>query len=122
MLILPGDENSRSAGSFFKNPVLSGADFEALRGRAAERGLQVPSYPALEARKKVSAAWLVENSGFPKGYAKNAVGLSRKHALAIVNRGEATAADIIAFKNEIQQRVHETWGIELQPEPVLLGF
>jgi UDP-N-acetylmuramate dehydrogenase len=122
MLIVPGDENSRSAGSFFKNPVLSPADFEALRRRAAERGLQVPSYPALEARKKVSAAWLVENSGFPKGYANGAVGISRKHALAIVNRGKATATDVIALKDEIQLHVYETWGIKLEAEPVLLGF
>ena len=56
--------------------------------------LEVPSYPALEARRKVSAAWLVEHSGFAKGYTRGAVGISRKHALAIVNRGGATAADL----------------------------
>jgi UDP-N-acetylmuramate dehydrogenase len=84
--------------------------------------LQIPSYPALEARNKVPAAWLVEHSGFSKGYGNGAVGISRKHALAIVNRGGARASDVIAFKNQIQQRVLQTWGIELEPEPVLVGF
>jgi UDP-N-acetylmuramate dehydrogenase len=122
MLLTPGDEDCRSAGSFFKNPVLSGAQFDDLRRRAAERGLEVPSYPALETQKKVSAAWLVEHSGFSKGYQRGRVGLSRKHALAIVNRGGATAAEVVALKDEIQGRVREVWGIVLEPEPVLVGF
>lgn len=122
MLITPGDEDCRSAGSFFKNPVPSAAEYESLHKRARERGLEIPSYPALNAYRKVSAAWLVENSSFPKGYKRGAVGISRKHALAIVNRGGAKAADIIALKDEIQQRVKEAWGIELQPEPVFVGF
>jgi UDP-N-acetylmuramate dehydrogenase len=122
MLITPGDEDCRSAGSFFKNPVLPDAEYQSLHQRAQERGLQVPNYPALSAHRKVSAAWLVENSGFPKGYRRGPVGISRKHALAIVNRGGAKAADIIALKNEIQQKVGDVWGIELQPEPVFVGF
>ncbi len=122
MLITPGDEDCRSAGSFFKNPVLAEAEHHALRRRAQGLGLQVPSYPALDAHHKVSAAWLVENSGFKKGYTRGPVGISRKHALAIVNRGGAKAADIIALKNEIQQGVGEKWGIQLQPEPVFVGF
>lgn len=122
MLIVPGDEDSRSAGSFFKNPVLSSEAFDELARRAAARGLKLPSYPALEAQKKVSAAWLVEHSGFAKGFGDGAVGISRKHALAIVNRGGARAADVLALKNQIQQRVQETWGIKLETEPVLVGF
>jgi UDP-N-acetylmuramate dehydrogenase len=122
MLISPGDPDSRSAGSFFKNPVLSGAQHEELVRRAAERTLQVPSYPALSQQHKISAAWLVENSGFKKGYGNGRVGISNKHALAIVNRGGATAADIVALKDEIQARVEQTWGIRLEPEPVLVGF
>ena len=86
------------------------------------RGLQIPSYPALESQKKISAAWLVEHSGFGKGYDDGRVGLSRKHALAIVNRGEATADDILALKGHIQERVEEIWGIRLEPEPVFVGF
>lgn len=122
MLITPGDEDARSAGSFFKNPVLSDAEYQALAERAAARKLEVPSYPALQSQRKISAAWLVEQSGFHKGYTRGAVGISRKHALAIVNRGGATAADIMALKDEIQQRVMDTFGIRLQPEPVFVGF
>ena len=122
MLITPGDEDCRSAGSFFKNPILSRAGHEELAKRAAARGMQVPVYPALEAQKKVSAAWLVEHSGFARGYTTGHVGISRKHALAIVNRGDATAAEIVALKDTIQQRVEEIWGIRLQPEPVFVGF
>jgi UDP-N-acetylmuramate dehydrogenase len=122
MLITPGDEDCRSAGSFFKNPVLSTDQFDQLTRRAMAKGLQVPSYPALDAQRKLSAAWLVEHSGFSRGYSSGQVGISRKHALAIVNRGEATAADILGLKDHIQQRVEEIWGIHLEPEPVFVGF
>jgi UDP-N-acetylmuramate dehydrogenase len=126
MLIVPGDEDCRSAGSFFKNPVLSEAQFKDLAERAAAKGLEIPSYPALEARHKVSAAWLVEHSGFSKGYAVGAVGISNKHALALINRGdargEAKASDIVVLKDEIQRGVQEAWGILLEPEPVFVGF
>jgi UDP-N-acetylmuramate dehydrogenase len=122
MLITPGDEDARSAGSFFKNPVLSTHEFEALREKAAARRLEIPNYPALASQRKVSAAWLVEQSGFSKGYRKGHVGISRKHALAIVNRGGATAAEVLALKDEIQNRVAQQWGIQLEPEPVFVGF
>lgn len=122
MLITAGDPNSRSAGSFFKNPVLTSAQFDDLLRRARERNLQVPSYPALSQQKKISAAWLVENSGFTRGYVKGRAGISSKHALALVNRGDATAAEIAALRDEIQQRVEQQWGIKLEPEPVLVGF
>jgi UDP-N-acetylmuramate dehydrogenase len=122
MLITPGDEDCRSAGSFFKNPMLSPQQYDDLAARAKAKGLQIPSYPALDAQRKVSAAWLVEYSGFSKGYRSGRVGISRKHSLAIVNRGEATADDILALKDHIQQRVEELWGIHLKPEPVFVGF
>jgi len=122
MLIIPGDPDSQSAGSFFKNPVLSEEQHEDLKQRAAARGLTVPSYPALETRKKVSAAWLVERSGFAKGFGSERVGIATRHALAIVNRGGATAAEVIALKEQIQQRVEAIWGIRLEPEPVMVGF
>jgi len=122
MLITAGDDDCRSAGSFFKNPILSSDQYEHLTARATAKNLQIPSYPALEAQKKVSAAWLVEHSGFSRGFGSGPVGISRKHALAIVNRGNATAADIVAFKEAIQQRVQEIWGIFLEPEPVFVGF
>jgi UDP-N-acetylmuramate dehydrogenase len=122
MLLTPGDEDCRSAGSFFKNPVLAPDQYTELTRRAKIKGLQVPSYPALDAQRKVSAAWLVEHSGFSKGYNTGRAGISRKHALAIVNRGDATAADILGLKEHIQQRVEELWDIHLEPEPVFVGF
>jgi len=122
MLIVPGDEDCRSAGSFFKNPVLSEAQFQELAARAASKGLKIPSYPALDAQKKVSAAWLVEHAGFSKGYAAGAAGISNKHALALINRGDAKASDIVELKDKIQRGVQEAWGILLEPEPVFVGF
>jgi UDP-N-acetylmuramate dehydrogenase len=122
MLITPGDPDCLSVGSFFKNPVLSEVQHEDLKQRAAARGLTLLSYPALETRKKVSAAWLVERSGFAKGFGFGRVGISTRHALAIVNRGAATAADVLALKEQIQHRVEEIWGIRLEPEPVMVGF
>ena len=122
MLIVAGDEDCQSAGSFFKNPVLSESQHEDLKRRAAARGLIVPSYPALITHKKVSAAWLVERSGFTKGYGYGRVAISSKHALAIVNRGGATSAEVGALKDQIQHRVKEIWGILLEPEPVMVGF
>ncbi len=122
MLIVPGDPDCRSAGSFFKNPVLADEQLGELKKRASSKGLTIPTYPALEQRHKISAAWLVEYSGFARGYDAGHVGISHKHALAIVNRGGATAADVLALKEEIQHRVEVIWGVKLEPEPVFLGF
>ena len=122
MLIVAGDPDCQSAGSFFKNPVLSEPQHEALQKRAAAKGLTLPSYPALEKNRKVSAAWLVEKSGFARGHSFGHVAISSKHALAIVNRGGATAAEVLALKDQIEQRVEEIWGVRLQPEPVMVGF
>jgi UDP-N-acetylmuramate dehydrogenase len=122
MLIVPGDDDCRSAGSFFKNPVLTENQFKELAERALAQGLEIPSYPALDSQHKVSAAWLVEHSGFAKGYAAGAAGISRKHALALINHGEAHASDIVALKDEIQKAVQRAWGILLEPEPVFVGF
>jgi len=122
MLLLPGDDDCRSAGSFFKNPVITQPEFEALDERLRSRGLVLPSYPAGEDMRKLSAAWLVEQAGFAKGYCRGGAAISRRHALAIVNRGGATAAEIVALKDEIQTRVLAAFGIQLQPEPVFLGF
>jgi UDP-N-acetylmuramate dehydrogenase len=122
MLIVAGDPDCQSAGSFFKNPVLSQQQHDDLQKRAAAKGITLPSYPALEKSRKVSAAWLVEKSGFARGYGFGHVGISSKHALALVNRGGATAADVLALKDQIQQRVEEIWGVHLEPEPVMVGF
>jgi UDP-N-acetylmuramate dehydrogenase len=102
--------------------MLTEEQHEELKKRASGRGLTVPSYPALETRKKVSAAWLVERSGFTKGFGFGHVGISSKHALAIVNHGGATAAEVLALKDQIQHRVEEVFGVLLEPEPVMIGF
>ena len=121
MLIVEGDPDCHSAGSFFKNPVLTEQQHAELTRLASTKGLKVPSYPALEKNHKVSAAWLVEHSGFTRGYTLGHAGISTKHALALVNRGGATANEIVALKAQIQRRVEEKWGVKLEPEPVFVG-
>lgn len=123
-LLISGDEDSRSAGSFFKNPVVTGEEASRIRALAEGRSpaTTLPTYPAGNGKVKLPAAWLVEQSGFSKGSTRGPVGLSRKHALAIVNRGGATADDIMAFKNDIQKKVLDLWGVRLEPEPVFVGF
>jgi len=122
MLIVPGEEDARSAGSFFKNPLVPRALVDELTQRCATRGWALPSYSAGDGQRKLPAAWLVEHAGFAKGYTSGRAGISRKHALAIVNRGGATAAEIISLKDAIQQRVFDEFGIQLEPEPVCVGF
>ena len=124
MLLVEGDEDCRSAGSFFKNPIVSPAEADRIEALAQRRvpDKTLPRYPAADGQVKLAAAWLVEQSGFPKGYSLGPVGISRKHSLAIVNRGGATAKDILALKDAIQKKVFDLWGVSLQPEPVFVGF
>ncbi len=119
MVINPKDINTKSAGSFFKNPIVSKEKF----GEMSEKfGAALPNYPFNENSVKIPAAWLIEQSGFRKGYKKGRAGLSTKHTLAIVNLGKATAKDILALKDEIQSKVKEKFDVELKPEPVFVGF
>lgn len=127
MLIVPGDEDCRSAGSFFKNPLVSGDEAGRIEALARQRvpDKPLPRFPAPQeedGKVKLSAAWLVEQSGFHKGFSLGPVGISRRHALAIVNRGGAAARDILALKDAIQKKVFELWGVTLHPEPVFVGF
>lgn len=122
MLIVEGDPDAQSAGSFFKNPVVSENQLQEVAARPATKGLAVPHFPGPNHRVKISAAWLVEHAGFARGFARGNVGISSKHALAIVNRGGASAAEVIALQQEIRERVAEAFGIELTPEPVFVGF
>lgn len=117
MVIDRDDPNSRSAGSFFKNPVVENAVFEEIMTRHAD----VPHFVFGE-KVKIPAAWLIENAGFTKGFTLGRAGISSKHTLALINRGGATAAEIVALKNRIQTAVLEQFGIELCPEPVFIGF
>jgi len=120
MLIVEGDPDSHSAGSFFKNPQVTPYIFQQVSSKAD--GKPVPNWPGTNSLVKLSAAWLIEQAGFHKGYTKGPVAISSKHTLAIVNRGGAKAADVLALKEEIQRRVRNEWGIELTPEPVMVGF
>jgi len=122
MLITPDDEDSRSAGSFFKNPILTMAEYDRIASLPLCREQKPPKYPAEEGYVKISAAWLVERAGFHKGYGEGRVGISRKHSLAIVNRGGALAAEIVQLKNKVQESVFQAFGVRLHPEPVFVGF
>jgi UDP-N-acetylmuramate dehydrogenase len=124
MVIDPEDPDSVSAGSFFTNPILESADFESLGRRAAERlGAEArpPRFPERDGRVKTSAAWLIERAGFSKGYGEGNVGISAKHTLALVNRGGGTTAELVALAREIAGGVRMAFGVELRPEPTLVG-
>lgn len=119
MVVDPGDPESRSAGSFFTNPIVdppTRAAFEARLG-----GATYPSWPADGGHTKLAAGWLIERAGFEKGYTRGRVGISHKHALALVNRGGGTATELLALAREIQDGVRDRLGIELHPEPIIVG-
>ncbi|HVP38733.1 MAG TPA: UDP-N-acetylmuramate dehydrogenase [Candidatus Saccharimonadales bacterium] len=144
MLLEPGDPDSRSAGSFFKNPVVSAADCARIEsaagpglpryavngttseapagahGTAPAAGAPTPSAPS-PSLFKLPAAWLIERSGFARGHTRGRAGISSKHALAIVNRGGATAAEILELAREIRGGVEAKFGVRLEPEPILVG-
>jgi UDP-N-acetylmuramate dehydrogenase len=127
MVIVPDDPDCRSAGSFFKNPVIARSEFARLEESARAQGVlrdgeRAPSFEAGEERVKVPAAWLIERAGFQKGYSQGRVGISSKHALAIVNRGGGTAQEVLELVEEMRQRVLQTFDVTLAPEPVFVGF
>ncbi|MFL6466549.1 MAG: UDP-N-acetylmuramate dehydrogenase [Pyrinomonadaceae bacterium] len=120
MVIDGADPNSRSAGSFFKNPVVQATVLTQIADK-----LMIPTVPHFrfnDTEVKIPAAWLIENAGFSKGYVHGNAGISSNHSLAIINRGGASAKEIISLKNEIQSAVGEKFDIELQTEPVFVGF
>ena len=122
MLFEEADPDSRSAGSFFKNPLVNRAAYEAITERCGRKGVRVPGFAQPDGRMKLPAAWLVEHSGIVKGFQLGPVAVSTKHALALVNRGGATAADLLRLKELIQAKVSENFEIELETEPVFVGF
>jgi UDP-N-acetylmuramate dehydrogenase len=113
------DEDARSVGSFFMNPVIAAADRDRL---AALTGGEVPARALAAGLVRVPAAWLIERAGWARGDALGPVGISTKHPLAIVNRGGARAADIVRFAVGVKRRVADRLGVWLQPEPVFVGF
>jgi|SRR6185437_9385679 len=118
MFIVAGDPDCRSAGSFFKNPIISAEHYARI---AAKEAVEVPKYPAGEDAVKIPAAWLLERAGFHKGFAMGEAGISTRHTLALVNRGSAKAADILALRDRIVAEVEARFGIRLEPEPVVVG-
>lgn len=117
MLIVPGDADCRSAGSFFRNPVVTDAHYARI---AAEFAVPVPRYPAGEGHVKLPAAWLLDQAGFHKGYTLGSAGISTRHTLALINRGHASAHDILTLRDQITAAVEEKFQIHLEPEPVWL--
>ncbi len=126
MLLVEGDPDSRSAGSFFKNPSVTQEVAERVRQIAASSGVSARVFPAGEGRVKIPAAWLIEQAGFAKGYRMGAAGISSRHTLALVNfgdgRGGATAKEILALAERISDAVEAKFGIRMEMEPVLVGF
>ncbi len=128
MLLAADDPDSRSAGSFFKNPIVPAAKVPGLAAIADCHPDEVPQFPAgsayspADAMVKLSAAWLIELAGFKKGFSLGHAALSTKHVLAIVNRGGASASEIIALRDTIVAAVHAKTAIRLEQEPVMLGF
>jgi UDP-N-acetylmuramate dehydrogenase len=120
MVIDPADPDSRSVGSFFMNPQLTQQEFGTLVDvwKKIGDGSRVAGY-AFPGGMKVPAGWLVEHAGFEKGFTRNGVGISRSHALALVNRGGTTNA-LIDLAEEIRRRVREKFGIRLEYEPVVV--
>jgi UDP-N-acetylmuramate dehydrogenase len=121
MLLVPGESDCRSAGSFFKNPVVPLAQLEFLSWGSGIEESEIPRFPASDGTVKVPAAWLLERAGFHKGYALGEAGISTRHTLALINRGQAQARDILALRDRIQETVESRFGIVLTPEPVWVG-
>jgi UDP-N-acetylmuramate dehydrogenase len=124
MLLVDGDPDCRSAGSFFKNPVVSSAQVRAI---ARSSGREPPRFPAGSGeesvgRVKVPAAWLIEQAGFAKGHVLGRAGVSSRHPLALINRGGASAEDVLALAGQIRGAVEARLGVHLEMEPVMVGF
>lgn len=118
------DENGRSCGSFFLNPMISESDFDQLRQRLETDtpGIEIPRYPQSDGSVKLPAAWLIEQAGLRKGHRAGHVGLSTKHALCIVAHEGATSSEIREFARFVKTTVFQRLGVELHPEPRFVGF
>jgi UDP-N-acetylmuramate dehydrogenase len=126
MVIDPADPERRTAGSFFTNPVVHDAVAEQVVARALEMGAatdaaDVPRWPAGAGTTKLAAGWLIERAGIAKGWRVGPVGVSSRHALALVHHGDGHTRDLLHLALEVRARVSERFGVWLRPEPVLLG-
>jgi UDP-N-acetylmuramate dehydrogenase len=124
MLLVDGDPDCRSAGSFFKNPVVSEDLLQKIAARSASAPPRFPAGPGAEnaGRVKIPAAWLIEQAGFAKGYTMGNAGISTRHTLALINRGGACAAEILALAEKIRAAVETQFGLRLEIEPERVGF
>jgi UDP-N-acetylmuramate dehydrogenase len=119
MVIDPGDPNRRSAGSFFMNPVVPAAEAARIAARAAPA--EMPQWPAGAGLVKLAAGWLIERAGIVKGLRRGAVGVSSRHALALVHHGGGTTAALLALARDVREAVRARFGVTLEAEPVLVG-
>jgi UDP-N-acetylmuramate dehydrogenase len=127
MLVRADDPNRRSVGSFFTNPILGVAEAEVVGRRAVAVGEiaaadQMPRWPTGDGRVKLSAGWLIERAGWPKGARRGTVGVSSGHALALVHHGGGTTADLLALARAIEESVKARFGVTLVPEPTFVGL
>jgi UDP-N-acetylmuramate dehydrogenase len=119
MVLDTTDPDTYSVGSFFMNPIVTAGDRERV---ASAAGVSAPGFPLPDGRVKIPAAWLIEHAGFQRGDADGPVSISTKHTLALVNRGGATARDVLRLAARIKRRVSDRFGVPLRPEPVFAGF
>ena len=121
MLVIPGDPNRHSAGSFFMNPILETAAADAVAARAGGETAGMPRWPVGDGRVKLSAGWLIERAGFGRGTRRGPVGISSAHALALVHHGGGTTAALLALAQEVAGTVEARFGVTLVPEPTFVG-
>jgi UDP-N-acetylmuramate dehydrogenase len=121
MLLDPADENRRSCGSFFLNPIIPADELPRVERRVGAQA-KMPQFEQPDGQVKLSAAWLIERAGFVKGQRRGAVGLSTRHALSVVCHNGAKSLDVVTFAGEIRDRVRDRFGVTLSPEPTLWGF
>lgn len=124
MVVDPKDPESRSAGSFFMNPIVEEAEAVRIVALATQRGLvdpkrSVPVFPQPDGKRKLAAGWLIENAGIARGMQRGSVAVSKAHALALVHHGGGTTRELLALADEVRAKVREAWGVELVREPVL---
>lgn len=122
MLIVEGEADCRSAGSFFKNPVVPSEVLDRIAENLHLQASEIPHWPTANGQIKLPAAWLLEKAGFTKGFVLGHAGISSRHTLALINRGHATAADIAALRDTIRSEIQKRFGIHLEQEPVQPGL
>jgi UDP-N-acetylmuramate dehydrogenase len=124
MVLDPADPDTRSAGSFFTNPILDAEQLADLERRVKERlgeDADFPRYPEPDGRTKTSAAWLIERAGFAKGHEMGPVRISTKHTLALTNPGAGSTSDLLALARQVRDGVKAAFGVVLVNEPVFVG-